>query len=98
LFGREKADLWEKADSLEYESLFKAKAVWQEDANAKQCVECNKQFSFILRKVNQTVCWQVIVAIIIEQVRLILSSTIVVFASKSFAITVATTGLTITAG
>jgi hypothetical protein len=48
---REKASLWEKADSLEYENLLKSKTIWQEDSNAKQCVQCSSQFSFILRKV-----------------------------------------------
>lgn len=48
---REKAELWQKADSLEYENLLKTNAIWHDDANVHNCMSCNSQFGLMLRKV-----------------------------------------------
>ena len=49
---REKAELWQKADNLEYENLLKTNAMWVDDANVSNCMSCNAGFSILLRKVN----------------------------------------------
>ena len=48
---REKAELWQKADNLEYENLLKTNAMWMDDSNVSACMNCNNQFSLMLRKV-----------------------------------------------
>ncbi len=49
---KEKAELWQKADNLEYENLCKVNAMWVDDANVTSCYTCNSTFSLILRKVS----------------------------------------------
>ena len=48
---REKAELWQKADQLEYENLLKANAMWLDDSAISNCMSCNSGFSMMLRKV-----------------------------------------------
>ena len=48
---KEKADLWQKADNLEYENLLKTNAMWVDDASISKCMSCQSTFSLMLRKV-----------------------------------------------
>jgi len=48
---KEKAELWQKADNLEYQNLLKSSSMWMDDANVTNCMNCNSHFSLILRKV-----------------------------------------------
>ncbi len=49
---KEKAELWQKADNLEYENLCKVNAMWVDDANVTSCTTCSSTFNLLLRKVN----------------------------------------------
>lgn len=48
---KEKAELWQKADNLEYENMLKANAMWVDDSNVSHCLNCNSGFNILLRKV-----------------------------------------------
>lgn len=48
---KEKAELWQKADNLEYENLLKTNAMWVDDATISNCMSCKNGFSLMLRKV-----------------------------------------------
>ena len=48
---KEKAELWQKADKLEYEKLLNTNAMWMDDSNVSNCMSCNSGFSLMLRKV-----------------------------------------------
>ena len=48
---KEKAELWQKADTLEYENMLKTNAMWVDDKNCENCMNCNSAFSMMLRKV-----------------------------------------------
>lgn len=54
-FAREKAELWKKADDLEYENLLKTSAMWIDDSNVTNCMACNSAFSLLLRKVGKEI-------------------------------------------
>jgi hypothetical protein len=49
---KEKAELWQKADNLEYQNLLKSSSMWMDDANVTNCMNCHSHFSLILRKVT----------------------------------------------
>ena len=49
---KEKADLWQKADKLEYENMLKTNAMWIDDSAISNCMSCKSGFSLMLRKVN----------------------------------------------
>ena len=48
---REKSELWKKADAMEHEIKVKADDRWMEDSEVSHCLDCNAEFSFLLRKV-----------------------------------------------
>jgi hypothetical protein len=52
---REKAELWQKADELEYENQLKNSAMWIDDSTISNCMACNAGFSLMLRKVSDLV-------------------------------------------
>lgn len=49
---KEKADLWQKADNLEYEKLCRVNATWIDDDHVTNCLTCNSTFNILLRKVD----------------------------------------------
>jgi hypothetical protein len=49
---KEKAELWQKADNLEYENLLKTSAMWIDDGKVSKCMNCDNQFTLLLRKVS----------------------------------------------
>lgn len=56
---REKAELWKKADDMEHEIKVKADDRWMDDSEASQCLNCNAEFSFLLRKHHCRVCGRI---------------------------------------
>lgn len=56
---KEKAELWQKADNLEYENLLKVNQMWVEDANVNSCLTCHSQFSLLLRKHHCRMCLKI---------------------------------------
>ena len=56
---KEKADLWQKADKLEYENMLKSNAMWIDDKNCEHCMSCSSQFSMMLRKHHCRVCLKI---------------------------------------
>lgn len=56
---KEKADLWQKADTLEYENMLKSNAMWIDDKNCENCMSCSSQFSIMLRKHHCRVCLKI---------------------------------------
>jgi len=56
---KEKAELWQKADNLEYENILKNNAMWVDDAHVTHCLTCNNGFSLMLRKHHCRVCLKI---------------------------------------
>jgi hypothetical protein len=56
---KEKADLWQKADKLEYENMLKSNAMWIDDKSCENCMSCSSQFSMMLRKHHCRVCLKI---------------------------------------
>lgn len=56
---KEKAELWQKADSLEYENLIKVNVMWVDDAHVTKCLTCNSSFNILLRKHHCRVCLKI---------------------------------------
>ena len=50
--SREKAELWKKADDMEFEIKVKADDRWMDDSEVSHCLGCKAEFSFLLRKVR----------------------------------------------
>jgi hypothetical protein len=55
ILKREKAELWQKADELEYENQLKNSAMWIDDSTISNCMSCNSGFSLMLRKVRNSI-------------------------------------------
>lgn len=89
---KEKAELWQKADNLEYQNLLKASSMWMDDANVTNCMNCNSHFSLILRKVIPLFFFFSIFIRLFTKTNRIFLSTIAVCVSKSSAIIAATIG------
>ncbi|CAF0759395.1 unnamed protein product [Brachionus calyciflorus] len=56
---KEKAELWQKADNLEYENLLKTNSMWLDDSNVSSCMNCNSQFGLLLRKHHCRICLKI---------------------------------------
>lgn len=56
---KEKAELWQKADNLEYENLLKTNSMWLDDSNVSNCMSCNSQFGLLLRKHHCRICLKI---------------------------------------
>ncbi|RNA11299.1 FYVE and coiled-coil domain-containing 1-like isoform X1 [Brachionus plicatilis] len=56
---KEKAELWQKADNLEYENLLKTNSMWLDDSNVSNCMNCNSQFGILLRKHHCRICLKI---------------------------------------
>lgn len=56
---REKAELWKKADDMEFEIKVKADDRWMDDSEVSHCLGCKAEFSFLLRKHHCRMCGRI---------------------------------------
>ena len=50
--SRDKDQLWQKTDKLQYIQKLMASGKWLDDSDVKKCMSCNAEFSWMLRKVG----------------------------------------------
>ncbi|XP_053570464.1 FYVE and coiled-coil domain-containing protein 1 [Bombina bombina] len=53
---RDKDALWQKSDALEFEQKIRASERWIRDTEVNQCLDCRKQFNWMLRRHHCRLC------------------------------------------
>ncbi|CAH1772786.1 unnamed protein product [Owenia fusiformis] len=56
---REKDNLWQKTDKLEYMQKVKASDKWMDDKEVPSCMNCNSDFSLMLRRHHCRMCGRI---------------------------------------
>ncbi|XP_029445523.1 FYVE and coiled-coil domain-containing protein 1 isoform X2 [Rhinatrema bivittatum] len=56
---RDKDALWKKSDALEFEQKIRAEERWLGDIEVNHCLDCQKQFSWMLRKHHCRLCGRI---------------------------------------
>ncbi|KYO43336.1 FYVE and coiled-coil domain-containing protein 1 isoform X1 [Alligator mississippiensis] len=56
---RDKDALWQKSDALEFQQKLSAEQRWLGDTEVNQCLDCQKEFSWMLRRHHCRICGRI---------------------------------------